>query len=127
MRWKLLPTFTSASLFFLLFAFFPGASMGEEIFGGVSFVGDRDGVCVLIEGECVEEAIYFKLDTCDANNKVKEIFKEKIPFTLRVPKGAHRLLIMKQGQKVVAQDIQITAGEVLEIKLPDSDVAPPAQ
>lgn len=121
---KSLPAFVAAALFFLLCAAFPGVSMAGEIFGGVSFVGDREGVCVLIEGECVEDAIYFKLDTCDADHNVKEIFKEKTPFTLRVPKGAHRLLIMKEGQKVVAQDIKVTAGEVLEIKLPETVVEP---
>lgn len=86
--------------------------------GGITFVGDRAGVCVLIEGECIDESIYFKLDTCDSNQTVKEQFKDRTPFTLLVPKGEHRLVIMKEGEKVVSDTITISPEMILEYKLP---------
>lgn len=103
------------STFFLLYPLF---CLGEEILGGITFIGEREGVCVLVEGEYIEESIYFKLDTCDDNQVVKEQFKERTPFTLLVPKGEHRLVIMKEGEKVVSDTITISPEEVLEYKLP---------
>jgi hypothetical protein len=96
----------------------PAPGFSNEMLGGVTFLGEREGVCVLIEGECIEESIYFKLDTCDENRDVKEQFKDRTPFTLLVPKGEHRLVIMKEGEKVVSDTITITPEEVLEYRLP---------
>ncbi len=93
-------------------------STGELSTGGITFTGEREGVCVLIEGEYLEESIYFKLDTCDRNHEVKEQFRDRTPFTLLVPKGEHRLLLMKEGEKVISDRIRITPGEILEYKLP---------
>ena len=59
--------FTFFSL--LLFLFHPAAVVAGEMLGGITFIGEREGVCVLIEGECIEESIYFKLDTCDENQE----------------------------------------------------------
>jgi hypothetical protein len=109
-----LVTFSLAFLLWLL----PGTGLGEEQMGGITFIGEREGVCVLIEGECMDESIYFKLDTCDANQVVKEQFRDKTPFTLLVPKGEHRLVIMKEGRKVVSDTITIAPEKVLEYKLP---------
>lgn len=105
---------------FLLFLFtlMPATIMANEMLGGITFLGDREGVCVLIEGECIDESIYFKLDTCDENKVVKEKFKDRTPFTLLVPKGEHRLIIMKEGEKVISDTITISPEEVLEYKLP---------
>ena len=96
----------------------PGVSYSSDMLGGITFLGEREGVCVLIEGEYIEESIYFKLDTCDSNQEVKEQFKDRTPFTLLVPKGAHRLVIMKEGEKVISDTISISTEEVLEYKLP---------
>lgn len=96
----------------------PGICCSSEMLGGITFVGDREGVCVLIEGECMDESIYFKLDTCDSNQIVKEQFKDRTPFTLLVPKGEHRLVIMKEGEKVVSDTITISPEMILEYKLP---------
>ena len=96
----------------------PVTGFAEKSFGGITFIGDREDVCVLIEGECVQESIYFKLDTCDKDKHIKQEFKDRTPFTLLVPKGVHRLVIMKEGQKVVTQEITIAPEEVLEINLP---------
>jgi len=94
------------------------SASANELMGGVTFVGEREGVCVLIEGECMEESIYFKLDTCDENQEVKSQFKDKTPFTLLVPKGRHRLVIMKEGEKVISDTISISPEKVLEYQLP---------
>lgn len=102
----------------LLLWFLPGTALGEEQMGGITFLGEREGVCVLIEGECMDESIYFKLDTCDENQVVKEQFRDKTPFTLLVPKGEHRLVIMKEGRKVVSDKITISSEQILEYKLP---------
>lgn len=96
----------------------PGTGLANDQMGGITFIGERAGVCVLIEGECMDESIYFKLDTCDANQVVKEQFRERTPFSLLVPKGTHRLVIMKEGRKVVSDTITITPEKVLEYKLP---------
>ena len=106
--------------FFLFFvgSFVPSTVFAEELTGGITFTGDRAGVCVLIEGEFIKESIYFKLDTCDDNQEVKEQFKDRTPFTILVPEGEHRLVIMKEGQKVVTDTITIKPGEILEYKLP---------
>ena len=109
-----LTTLCFAAFLFIL----PGTSFGEEIMGGITFIGEREGVCVLVEGEYIEESIYFKLDTCDDNQSVKEQFKERTPFTLLVPKGEHRLVIMKEGEKVISDTIKISPEEILEYKLP---------
>lgn len=103
----------SAFLFIL-----PTTCLSNELLGGITFIGEREGVCVLIEGECMDESIYFKLDTCDSNKVVKEQFKDRTPFTLLVPKGEHRLIIMKEGEKVVSDTITVTPEEILEYKLP---------
>lgn len=93
-------------------------SFANELLGGLAFTGERKGVCVLIEGEFIE-SIYFKLDTCDENQVVKEEFKNRTPFTLVVPKGLHRLVIMKEGHKVVSKMIEIVPEETLYFKLPE--------
>ena len=49
----------------------PVTGFAEKTFGGITFVGEREDVCVLIEGECVQESIYFKLDTCDKNKNMQ--------------------------------------------------------
>ncbi len=97
----------------------PMTGFAEKTFGGITFIGDREGVCVLIEGECLEETIDFKLDTCDTNNNLKQKFKDRIPFTLLVPKGVHRLIIKKDGREVVKEKITIVPEKVLEFKLPE--------
>lgn len=96
----------------------PDVGLGNEILGGITFLGEREGICVLIEGECIDESIYFKLDTCDENQEVKKQFKDRTPFTLLVPKGEHRLIIMKEGEKVVSDTIEISPEKILEYKLP---------
>ena len=96
----------------------PGVGLANEQMGGITFTGEREGVCVLIEGECMAESIYFKLDTCDANQVVKEQFRDRTPFSLLVPKGTHRLVIMKEGRKVVTDQVSITPEKVLEYRLP---------
>lgn len=101
-----------------LFLFCSSTVFSQELTGGISFTGDREGVCVLIEGEYIAESIYFKLDTCDDNQEVKEQFKDRAPFTLLVPEGEHRLVIMKEGEKVVTDTIKIKSGEILDYKLP---------
>jgi len=108
----------AAFLFAAALSFLPLASSGAEPMGGITFIGDRAGVCVLIECECMEDSIYFKLDTCDENQVVKEQFKDRTPFTLLVPQGEHRLIIMKEGEKVISDQIRITPEEILEYKLP---------
>lgn len=96
------------------------AHSSNEMVGGITFVGEREGVCVLIEGECMEESIYFKLDTCDDNLEVKKQFKDRTPFTLLVPKGEHRLVIMKEGEKVISDTISIDPEKILEYQLPQN-------
>lgn len=96
----------------------PSFCLSNEMLGGITFIGEREGVCVLIEGECMDESIYFKLDTCDSNQTVKEQFKDRTPFTLLVPKGQHRLVIMKEGEKVISDTITIDPEKILEYKLP---------
>jgi hypothetical protein len=102
----------------LVLCLLPNLGHSSEQMGGITFIGEREGVCVLIEGECIDESIYFKLDTCDANQLVKEQFRDRTPFTLLVPKGTHRLVIMKEGRKVVTDMITISPEHVLEYKLP---------
>jgi uncharacterized protein YlaI len=114
-------TYFSMILTFLLFvlsAIPATASENELSTGGITFIGEREGVCVLIEGEYLEESIYFKLDTCDKNQDVKKQFKDRTPFTLLVPEGEHRLIIMKEGEKVKSDKITIKPQEILEYKLP---------
>ena len=101
-----------------IFCILPGICLSNEMLGGITFIGEREGVCVLIEGECIDESIYFKLDTCDDNQAVKEQFKDRTPFTLLVPKGTHRLVIMKEGAKVISDTITIDPEQILEYKLP---------
>lgn len=109
-----------AVFLFALILFMPALSRAaaDELMGGITFVGEREGVCVLIEGECMEESIYFKLDTCDENQEIKTQFKDKTPFTLLVPKGQQRLVIMKEGEKVISDTITISPERVLEYQLP---------
>lgn len=107
-----------STLFFCLLLV-PCFVSGEEMkTGGITFSGDREGVCILIEGEYIEESIYFKLDTCDANQEVKQQFKDRTPFTVLVPEGDHRLVIMKEGRKVFNDTIHIEPEQILEYKLP---------
>ena len=102
----------------LVFVAYPGLCSDEGLLGGITFSGDREGVCVLIEGDFLEDSIYFKLDTCDENLVVKEQFKDKTPFTLLVPNGVHRLIIMKDGREVITDTITIYPEEILEYRLP---------
>ena len=115
-----LTRFFPVVFYFLFFVYFlaPSTVLADELTGGIRFVGDREGVCVLIEGEYIEESIYFKLDTCDDNQEVKEQFKDRTPFTILVPQGEHRLVIMKEGRKVVSDKITIKPKEILEYQLP---------
>lgn len=102
----------------IVFLMFPTASFAETVFGGLTFIGERQGVCIEIEGECAAEDILFELNTCDANNEVKEKFKERMPFTILVPKGSHELVIKKNGKKIIQDEITINPEKVLEYKLP---------
>ena len=113
LRLYIAAAFITAILFIL-----PAICFSNEMLGGITFIGEREGVCVLIEGECLDESIYFKLDTCDNNQVVKEQFKDRTPFTLLVPKGEHRLIIMKEGEKVISDTIIVVPDTVLEYKLP---------
>lgn len=111
--------FPAVSFFlFLALTCVVSATHADELTGGITFSGKREGVCVLIEGEYIEESIYFKLDTCDEDLEVKEQFRERTPFTLLVPEGEHRLVIMKEGEKVVTDTITIKPEEILEYELP---------
>jgi len=102
----------------MIWSAMPSVVSANDLTGGITFAGDRGGVCVLIEGECIEESIYFKLDTCDENQEIKEQFKDRTPFTILVPEGEHRLVIMKEGEKVITDTITIKPGEILEYNLP---------
>jgi|MTBAKSStandDraft_1061840.scaffolds.fasta_scaffold25637_2 hypothetical protein len=108
----------SAACLAILVLSHPDARADEDLLGGITFSGDREGVCVLIEGDFIDESIYFKLDTCDENQTIKEQFKDKTPFTLLVPKGEHRLVIIKEGREVVTDTITINPEEILEYPLP---------
>ena len=107
-----------AICFAVILIILPAICFSDEMLGGITFVGEREGVCVLIEGEYLDESIYFKLDTCDNNQFVKEQFKDRTPFTLLVPKGEHRMVIMKEGEKVISDTITIAPNTILEYKLP---------
>lgn len=119
-----MPKIHIRSLLTLIFSLFTVWSLiavtasADELTGGITFVGDREGVCVLIEGEYIDESIYFKLDTCDENQAIKEQFRERTPFTILVPEGEHRLVVMKEGQKVISDTITIKPEEILEYRLP---------
>ena len=52
-----------AALLFLV----PLSCLAEGNSGGITLIGDRQGVCVKIDGECVSETISFKLSIRDAN------------------------------------------------------------
>jgi hypothetical protein len=101
----------------LLFMF-STVAFAEETFGGLTFIGDRQGVCVEISGECVREDINFELNTCDSNDLIKAKFKDRMPFTLLVPKGTHELVIRKDGEKVIRDKIVIEPEKVSEYRLP---------
>ncbi|HBI15414.1 MAG TPA: hypothetical protein DDY20_07875 [Desulfobulbaceae bacterium] len=96
----------------------PSTGLGEEQMGGITFIGDRQGVCVSIESECLDKTIDCQLDTCDENQVVREQFRDRTPFTLLVPRGEHRLVIMKDGREVVSETITISPEQILEYKLP---------
>ncbi|MDW7771297.1 MAG: hypothetical protein SCH71_00240 [Desulfobulbaceae bacterium] len=117
---KNLPRLFLAMNFFLFFAWSgpPSAVFADELTGGITFSGEREGVCVLIEGEYIEESIYFKLDTCDENREIKEQYRDRTPFTILVPQGEHRLIIMKEGEKVISDRIEIKPEKILEYRLP---------
>ncbi len=110
---------TRSLLLLVSFLFlFPSTSLAEKIFGGLTFTGDRQGVCIEIAGECSSEDILFELATCDSNNAMKEKYKKRMPFTLLVPKGIHELVIKKDGQKVIRDKITIEPEKILEYQLP---------
>lgn len=103
----------------LIFLFFlPATSFSEIIFGGLTFLGDRQDICIEIAGECVTEDINFELATCDSNNSEKEKFKKRMPFTILVPKGTHKLVIKKNGEHLITEEITIKPEQVLEYQLP---------
>ena len=112
--------YRSLSLFLLTASLFllPATSFAEKIFGGLTFLGDREGICIEIAGECATEDIDFELATCDANNSEKEKFKKRMPFTILVPKGTHTLVIKKNGAKLIDDTIIITPEKILEYQLP---------
>ena len=118
MQNNFLRLFIAAACITAIFFILPAICLSNEMLGGITFIGEREGVCVLIEGECLDESIYFKLDTCDNNQVVKEQFKDRTPFTLLVPKGEHRLVIMKEGEKVISDTIIVAPETILEYKLP---------
>jgi len=96
----------------------PATSLAEDIFGGLTFLGDRQDICIEIAGECATEDINFALDTCNASDEEKEKFKNRMPFTILVPKGNHKMIIRRDGKKILADDITINPEEVLEYQLP---------
>ena len=95
----------------------PSTGWSHELFGGITFLGDRKGVCISIKGECIS-SIDFQLDTCDSNLNSKEKYKNKMPFTVLVPKGTQQLLVTKDGKIVVDEPVTIEAEKVLEYQLP---------
>lgn len=96
----------------------PLSCIADRGFGGITFIGDRQGICVEIDGDCVSETISFELTTCDANQVEKERYRDKMPFTLLVPVGTHNLTIKKDGRNILSDKITITAEKVLEYNLP---------
>ncbi|MCF8055816.1 MAG: hypothetical protein K9K37_04140 [Desulfocapsa sp.] len=93
-------------------------SFAEETFGGLTFIGEREGVCIEISGECVREDILFELNTCDSNDLTKEKFKDRMPFTILVPKGSHQLVVKKDGKNIIKDKIIIEPEKVTEYQLP---------
>ena len=112
--WRTQNLLLATALLFL----FPVISLAEDTFGGLTFIGERQGVCIEISGECVKEDILFELNTCDANNSVKEKFKKRMPFTILVPMGSHELLVKKNGETIIKDTIVIKPEKVLEYQLP---------
>ncbi len=112
--------YRSLSLFLLTASLFllPAASFAEKIFGGLTFLGDREDICIEIAGECATEDIDFELATCDSNNSEKEKFKQRMPFTILVPKGSHKMVIKKNGKELIQDEINITPEKILEYQLP---------
>lgn len=112
--------YRSQSLLLALVVLFllPATSLSEVIFGGLTFLGDRQGICIEIAGECAAEDIDFELATCDANNLEKEKFKKRMPFTILVPKGTHKLVIKKNGEQLITDKITIKAEKVFKYQLP---------
>lgn len=96
----------------------PTTVLAEKTFGGLTFIGDRQGICVEIAGECAKEDIDFELATCDANNLEKKTFTKRMPFTILVPKGSHKIVIKKDGKDLIHDEITITPEKVLEYQLP---------
>ncbi len=103
-----------AALLFLL----PTTSLAEKVFGGLTFLGDRQDICIEIAGECSTEDISFELATCDTNDSEKEKFKDRMPFTILVPIGTHEIVIKKNGKELIDDVITITPEKVREYKLP---------
>ncbi len=101
-----------------LLVLLPSVSFAEKSFGGLTFIGNAEGICVEISGECATEDIVFALKTCDPNNVVKEKFKNRMPFTLLVPSGTHYMLLHKNGKALIEDEITILSEKVLEYKLP---------
>ncbi len=106
------------NLLFAVLFFLPTTSFAEDIYGGLTFLGDRQNICIEIAGECTKEDITFELDTCNASDEEKEKFKNRMPFTILVPKGNHKMVIRRDGKKILADDITIKPEEVLEYQLP---------
>ncbi|MBU1232004.1 MAG: hypothetical protein KKC77_03885, partial [Proteobacteria bacterium] len=63
--------FLTLWMFFVMLTMGMEAGWANELFGGVTFIGDRKDVCVTVEGECIS-SIDFQLDTCDRNLDTKE-------------------------------------------------------
>lgn len=101
----------------LLLIMVSNVGWANDMLGGITFLGEREDVCVTIEGESIS-SIDFQLDTCDSNMKSKKEYKDKMPFTLLVPNGTHQLLIKKNGKVVANEPITINAEKVLEYQLP---------
>ena len=112
--YRILNLFLAAAFLFMVST----VTFAGETFGGLTFIGDRQGVCVEISGECVKEDINFELNTCDSNDLIKEKFKDRMPFTLLVPKGSHELVIKKNGKRIAADTIVIEPEKVSEYQLP---------
>ncbi|MEN8189440.1 MAG: hypothetical protein ABFS19_06295 [Thermodesulfobacteriota bacterium] len=114
-------TYSRAALLLFLVSllfFSPSLVAAAKSFGGLTFLGDRQGICIQIAGECAAEDIQFELATCDANQVPKKKFQERMPFTLLVPVGTHELVI-KKGDKVIRTDsITVESEKVLEYRLP---------
>ena len=101
-----------------LFTQIGAANASQDAVGGVTFSGPRNGHCVQITGNDIEE-IYFELDTCDEMGQEKSTYSNKIYFTLFVPEGTHKFKLLKNGEMILMKAITVKREEVLTIKLPE--------